>query len=145
MSNGNTENKITLVVPVDADAKEFEVALPDLEKVFEKLDRVSIESDVASFELKKDTFGDLGNDDIVLSASKLDRDSLPDNLKQSLPAGVDEVIDLNAYVSDQKVSQFQEAIEVSIPYTLKDGEDPAKVSFYLLKDRRGYRKSSRDV
>ncbi len=132
--NGTTENKITLVVPVDSDAKEFEVALPDLDKIFEKLDRVSIESELASFELKKDTFGDLGNDDIVLSASKLDRENLPEHLKESLPEGVSEVIDLNAYVANQKVSQFQQAIEVSIPYTLKDGEDPEKVSFYLLND-----------
>ena len=130
----NSESKITLVVPVDEDAREFEVALPDLEKVFEQLDRVSIESDLASFELKKDTFGELGNDDIRLSATKVDRESLPENLQASLPEGVREVIDLNAYVDQEKVSRFNKPIEVSVPYTLKEGEDPEKVSVYLLND-----------
>jgi hypothetical protein len=131
---GNTESKITLNVPGDDNAKEIEVALPKLEKVFEQVDRVSVESEIASFEIKKDTFGELGNDGIKLSATKLDKESLPENLRESIPEGVNEVIDLNAYVKDQKVSNFSAAIEVSMAYTLKKGEDPEKVCVYLLND-----------
>ncbi len=130
----NSESKITLNVPADKNAKELEVALPKLEKVFEQVDRVSIESEIASFEIKKDTFGELGNDGIKLSATKLDKESLPENLRESIPEGVNEVIDLNAYVKDQKVSNFNAQIEVSMPYTLKNGEDPEKVCVYLLND-----------
>ncbi|MDD3394226.1 MAG: S-layer homology domain-containing protein, partial [Anaerotignum sp.] len=130
----NSESKITLNVPADKNAKELEVTLPKLEKVFEQVDRVSVESDIASFEIKKDTFGELGNDGIKLSATKLDKESLPENLRESIPDGVNEVIDLNAYVKDQKVSNFNAQIEVSMPYTLKNGEDPEKVCVYLLND-----------
>ncbi|MBN2286965.1 MAG: S-layer homology domain-containing protein, partial [Tissierellales bacterium] len=130
----NMESKITLNISTDMDAKELEVALPNLEKVFEQVDRVRIESDIASFEIKKDTFGELGNDGIELSVIKIEKSSLPENLIELIPEGINEIIDLNAYVKEEKVSNFNVPIEVSLPYTLKEGEDPEKVSIYLLND-----------
>ncbi|MDK2867931.1 MAG: hypothetical protein PWP38_2246 [Clostridiales bacterium] len=128
------EDKLILNIPADEDIKMLAITLPKLTGAFEQVDRVSIESAVASFEIQKDTFGTLGNDGIKLSAEKLDRESLPANLKAYLPADVESIIDLNAYVNDQKVSNFNVPIEVSVPYILKAGEDPEKVSVYLLND-----------
>lgn len=135
LSNGlKTKNRVTLNIPTVQDAKNIEVMLPDLENVFKQVDKINIESNLVSFEISKDSIEEDGNDNIKLSATKVDKDALPLNLRDRLPNGVESVFDLNAFVKDSQISNFNKPIEVSVPYTIKMGEDPEKISVYLLND-----------
>lgn len=128
------EKKVTVEVPVADDSKEVEVDLPSLEEVFTKVDKVKVESKIASFELQKGTFGNEEASALKLSASNVDVNELDEDLKAKVPAGVTTIVDLNAFVSGEQVTKFKKPIDVAIPYTLKEGEVAEKVSVYLLTD-----------
>lgn len=138
---------ITFTVPEIENVEEVEVTLPPLQEVFEKVDIVKVTSEVASFEIDKETFGeDSGN--VTLSAARVD-DAVVEELLAKQPEDnkipADAVlIDLNAHVettdsdtgetTTTKVSSFNKKITVSLPYQLAEGQDPEKVSVYLVKD-----------
>lgn len=128
------EKKVTVEVEVADDAKEVEVDLPSLEEVFTKVDKVKVESKIASFELQKGTFGNEEASALKLSASNVDVNDLDEDLKTKVPAGVTTIVDLNAFVSGEQVTKFKKPIDVAIPYTLKEGEVAERVSVYLLTD-----------
>lgn len=124
--------KMVLEVPTTKSTKEVNVTLPDLTDAFVSVDKVKVESGVASFELGAETFGNKEVAQVKLSASKVDVSTLTNAEKQSVPSGVETLIDLNAYTDGDKVSEFNKTVEVTIPYELKNKEDAEKVSAYLL-------------
>ncbi|GKX31770.1 hypothetical protein SH1V18_42500 [Vallitalea longa] len=126
--------KMVLEVPTTKNTKEVNVTLPDLTDAFVSVDKVKVESGVASFELSAETFGKKEAAQVKLSATNVDVSALTSAQQQSVPSGVETLIDLNAYTDGNKVSEFNKAVEVAVPYELKDGEDAEKVSVYLLTD-----------
>ncbi|WP_304942511.1 S-layer homology domain-containing protein [Vallitalea guaymasensis] len=126
--------KITLEVPTSKTTKEVNVTLPDLTDAFASVDKVTVESDIASFELSAGTFGSEEASEVKLSASNINVDTLTNDQKAALPSGVETVIDLDAHVAGDKVTEFNNPIQVAVPYVMKKGEDPERISVYLLTD-----------
>jgi len=147
------ETKVTVNVETEDDVDEVEVNMPNLNSTFEQVDKVKVSSSVASFELSKGSIETESDDEteerVSLNAKKLSEEEKAEinaNLApgQTIPEGA-EVIDLTAsvkrvnkstgeVVESRSVSTFKERIKVSVPYTLKEGEDPKSVSVFLLKD-----------
>lgn len=130
--DGNRQLALSLTLEVPASEDNVEVALPDLDKAFEVVDMVKVETETAAFTVGVETFDT--TDKIVLGAETVATSKLSAAQKASLPKGVKNVIDFNASVSGEQVTTFGQPIVVSVPYTLQDGQDPEKVSFYLLTD-----------
>ncbi|GMQ56966.1 hypothetical protein AN1V17_13600 [Vallitalea sediminicola] len=126
--------KITLEVPTSKTTKEVNVTLPNLTDAFISVDKVTVESDIASFELSAGTFGIEETAEVKLSASNINVDTLTNDQKVALPSGVETVIDLDAHVDGSQVSEFNKPIQVAVPYELKKDEDPERISVYLLTD-----------
>ncbi|QUI24995.1 S-layer homology domain-containing protein [Vallitalea pronyensis] len=130
--DGNRELAVSLTLQVPATQENVEIALPDLEDAFEAVDMVKVETETAAFTVGVETF--TSTKDIVLSADTVATTQLSATQKAALPSGVKNVIDLNATVAGEQVTTFGQAIQVTVPYTLSSGQDPEKVSFYLLTD-----------
>lgn len=58
---------------------------------------------------------------------------VPQTARSQIPAN-SPVIDLGAKVGGENISSFGEPMEVSIPYTINENEDPAEITVFLLKD-----------
>ncbi|MFP4456645.1 MAG: S-layer homology domain-containing protein [Clostridia bacterium] len=147
------ETKVTINVDTDEDVDEVDVTVPNLDDAFEKVDKVKVSSRVASFELEKDTIETSSDENyeerINLNAKKPTAEELEairSNLApgQNIPEGA-EVINLTASVkrvnretgeveSTRSVTNFNQRIKVSVPYTLKEGEDPKEVSVFLVQE-----------
>ncbi|HOJ10989.1 MAG TPA: S-layer homology domain-containing protein [Clostridiales bacterium] len=94
---------------------------------------VVVTTDVAEFtvpadaiELKKDSV-------IVLNSEKKDNEALSDEVKKRV--GDAPVYDFYFTVDNERVAKFNKLITVSIPYTLKEGEDAEKVTVFYINEK----------
>jgi hypothetical protein len=129
------DKKLSIHIP-KAGKEEIETTLSSgvIEKALQHgLNRVEVKTEVAGFNISSETFGDRAkNEDISLSAKKVDTSKLPEASKKQIPSkGI--VIDFDARVGGERISSFHEPIEVSIPYEdrVKKGE---RVTVFFLKD-----------
>lgn len=131
------EKKVAVEVPAVEGADEVETDIPAgvLDTVAANaIDIVEIKSEVADFGITPGTFGNSARGkDVSMGAKKVTREEIPEPAREQVPEN-SPVVDLNAKVAGQKVSQFEEPIEVAIPYTLSEGENPDSVTVFLLKD-----------
>jgi len=124
---------VVLEIP-ETGENSIEVALPagSIDDVFNAgVDSVDIKTELATFSITKETFGDTAvGKDIVLGANTVSESEIPTGA--NIPEG-SLVVDLNAAVNGEKVSEFSKAIKVGIPYngTATNGES---VTVFLLKD-----------
>ncbi|MBF8982532.1 S-layer homology domain-containing protein [Lutibacter sp. B2] len=129
------ENKVTIEIP-KTDKKEIETKLPkDAMKILQEkgIEKAAIKTESAVFNLTPKTFAEEENNkEIGLSAKEIDRNTLTPLQKHKVPKGCI-LVDLNAKAGQEKVSNFNEPIEVSVPYKgiVKKGE---VVQVFLLKD-----------
>ncbi|MCF8011610.1 MAG: S-layer homology domain-containing protein [Clostridiales bacterium] len=132
------EVSTSVSVEVPATGKdEVETNLPagTLETLAENnVDKLNVKTEVASFGLSADTFGEESKGkDVSLSASNINHEDLPGAAKNLVPSD-STVVDLNASVDGNKTSNFEKPVEVSIPYTLNEGEDPDEVTVFVVND-----------
>ncbi|MBF8982541.1 S-layer homology domain-containing protein [Lutibacter sp. B2] len=129
------EKKISIEIP-HTEKEEIETNLPSnmMDTLKENgIEKVEIKTEVASFNVTPKTFGDNANDkEISLSAKKIDRNKLSALAKNKIPED-SPIIDLNARVGQEKISKFEEPIEISIPYEGKVKEEKA-IKVFFLKD-----------
>ncbi|MCT4594919.1 MAG: S-layer homology domain-containing protein [Anaeromicrobium sp.] len=132
-SDEEFERKLTIEV-VDAGKEEIETNLPSnmMETLREnRIKKLSIKTEVAEFNVTLKTFGDKGNDkEISLSAKKIDRNDLSALARYKIPEG-SPIVDLNARVGQEKVSKFEDPIEIRIPYEEKVKEEKEVKVFFL--------------
>ncbi|MCT4621789.1 MAG: S-layer homology domain-containing protein [Marinisporobacter sp.] len=132
-SKKKMENEVMIKIP-KADQKEIEAKLPkEMMKVLKENDikQAHIKTETTIFTLTRDTFEEKDKE-IALSSKAIDRNGLTTLQKNKVPKGC-MVVDLNAKVGEEKVSNFNEPISVSIPYKgeVKKGET---VQVFLLND-----------
>ncbi|MEV5025397.1 endo-1,4-beta-xylanase [Paenibacillus sp. LPE1-1-1.1] len=97
--------------------------------------RIQIDTGLAKLELPSSLFA--GSDqtaDVALSVSKVDPAKLSEEVRSKV--GNNAVLDFNLSVGGEQISQFgaDQAIHVSIPYTLKPGENAGAVVIYYISD-----------
>lgn len=127
-----------VVVEVPATGKEqVETKLPagTFEALADiKVDKLEVKTEVASFSVAPDTFGEEAKGkDVILAAARVKREDLPAAARNRVPPN-SIVVDLDASVGGSRVSNFNNPVEVSIPYTLGEDENPGEVTVFLLKD-----------
>ena len=76
--------------------------------------------------------GAAASGDITITIEKADIESLSDEVKELV--GDRPVYDFSVMSGDTQVSSFGGSVEISLPYTLRDGEDPDAVVVYYIDD-----------
>ena len=95
-------------------------------------------SSIVTIEMDAATLKGLGNQmgkDLEITAKKVDisqREGISQEMKDKI--GDRTVLDLTVMSGSKEISNFEGLVRVSIPYTLKQGEDPNTVVLYLLRD-----------
>ncbi|BEP30371.1 S-layer homology domain-containing protein [Helicovermis profundi] len=133
ISNKKVQAVVTIKVPLVEGAKTTEVTLPKLKDVFDVVDTVKVQSPQASFEINKNTFNNLKGGDVALSAETVKLTDMLQSKRKNIPSGAT-VIELNAKVAGEKVNKFNKPMNITIPYTLAEGENTNEVTVFLLQD-----------
>ncbi|QZY55704.1 S-layer homology domain-containing protein [Crassaminicella profunda] len=132
------EKKLAIEIS-DVHKEEIEANLPsNLVEVIKEnnIEKVAIKTEIASFDITPNTFGEKAeNREISLSAKKIDRNDLPALTRHKIPED-SLIVDLNAKLGQEKVSNFEEPITITIPYEGKVEEGKEIKVFYLKDDGR---------
>lgn len=121
--------KVEKLVQIEIESSEETVLeLPEMGKLFELVDAVEIKSNFATIKLTKQSM----NDDT--SAPKIEIKPVD---KSALPASVkaENVIDFGLVQDDKAVEKFAKPITITIPYTLKEGENPDHITAFYLDEK----------
>jgi hypothetical protein len=114
------------------------VSKADMDKLIKDGSSLKAKSSVATIEMDADTLKGLGNEmgkDLEITVKKIDisnQEGITQEMKDKI--GDRPVLDLTVMSGNKQISSFDGKVTVSIPYTLKKGEDPSTVVIYLLKD-----------
>lgn len=114
------------------------VSKADMDKLVKDGSTLKAKSSIATVEMDAATLKGLGSQmgkDLEITAKKVDvsqREDISQEMKEKI--GDRPVLDLTVMSGSQQISKFDGNVKVSIPYTLKDGENPSTVVIYLLKD-----------
>ncbi|AUS95208.1 hypothetical protein CDQ84_10720 [Clostridium thermosuccinogenes] len=99
--------------------------------VEKKLDKIAIDTGIAVISIAPhDMFAE---GEVRLEAAKVDKDTLPEDIKALV--GNNAVYDFNLTVDGKALDKFAEPVEISIPYTLKAGENPEKLTVFYINDK----------
>ncbi|QXM05269.1 S-layer homology domain-containing protein [Crassaminicella indica] len=127
------EKRLTIAVAEDTN-KEIEVNLPsDMIKTIKEngIEKVEVNTQTALFNVTPKTFGEGAEDkEIVLSAKKVDRKDLSALTRHKIPED-SIIVDLSAKVGEEKISNFNEPMIISIPYKGKIEKGKEIEVFYL--------------
>ena len=115
-----------------------EVTKADMDKLIKDGGTLKAKSSIATIELDAATLKGLGNQmskDLEIKATRVDisqREDISQAMKDKI--GDRPVLDLTVMSGTKQISKFDGSVRVSIPYTLKQGEEPSTIVLYLLKD-----------
>lgn len=110
------------------------MAAEDLAKIADSETDVSVSGDVGTVRLPPQVAQNLASseEEVSVGISTADRSKMTD--EQRSAAGDREVYDLFATVGGQTVSQLGGEVTITVPYTLRAGEDPSHVTVYYIAD-----------
>lgn len=131
------ENTITIKVKLADGTKKIEVDFPWQSLDFKKkIDFVKVDTGFAIVSIRPSLLTKADGTaaaNVQLSVTKVDIATLPENVKGQLNGR--EVFDFNLSVDGAKFSEFKgNEIQISVPYSLKLGENPNKVIIYDIDD-----------
>ncbi len=130
------QNKVIIKVP-KLNKDEIETKLPSniMKTLKEKeIEKVKVETEIASFNITPKTFGEKAEGkEISLNEKKVDRDELTEAQKKIVPEN-SIVVDLDSKLGEEKVSSFDDPIEISIPYEAEVEEGKTVKVFFLGDD-----------
>lgn len=119
----------------DTGVKAAEVELPSniITAAKEKgIDKIAVDTGIATIAVTPDALTVTGTEKVTLNASIMDKEQLPEEVKAAV--GDETVYDFNAFVGETRVSSFNKPLEIAVPYTLKAGEDPDKITVFYIND-----------
>lgn len=135
--SGTTAVEVKVEIKTDSTAKAVEAALPvdTLKEMAKQANTMlTVSSPVADITLDQDALAAIVNkagSQVTLSAEKVDSSSLPAETKEKI--GDAPVYDLKVLGSSGTISDFKGGkATVSVPYELKQGENPAQVAVYYI-------------
>ena len=140
----NDSNALELLKPEQITDDLTSVSLPkaDLATISEKIaehetiNSVSIATSTGTIVVEQEVLAGIleSTDAETVSFAVNDaKDKLTEEQKQAV--GNNPVFEINIHADDQKVTSFNgKTITISLPYELKDGEDPNNIVIYHLKD-----------
>ncbi len=137
-------NSVTLVDKENIEGTVTSVTIPvsDLETISKQIENnenvnsVSIATSAGEVIIEKEVLNDIienTNAETIVVEVVDAKDQL--NEEQKKTVGDNPVYDVNIHAGDEKITSFNgKTITISIPYELKDGEDPNNLVVYYLKD-----------
>ena len=140
----NDSNALELLKPEQITDDLTSVSLPkaDLATISEKIaehetiNSVSITTSTGTIVVEQEVLADILESteaETVSFAVNDAKDKLTEEQKQAV--GNNPVFEINIHADDQKVTSFNgKTITISLPYELKEGEDPNNIVIYHLKD-----------
>lgn len=136
-SNKILEKKLSVVMPPVKELNEVEISLPgevmDIAKM-NKISKIEIKTDIADFSISANTFGEsMKGKDIALNVRKVAKEQLSDSAQKEV-ADNTTIAELNVTIEGKKVDKFNEPMEISLMYNLKEDDDPESITVFLLKD-----------
>ncbi len=127
------QSEIRIDTTVEADCSRADVTLPGaLFRVAREkgIDGITVASSVAAITIPPDAFSTDIEGNLSLSAALVNREDLPEDLREI--AGDNPVYDFNLSAGGENISSFQKPLTITIPYTLKEGEDPEKITVFYI-------------
>jgi len=136
-SNKTLEKKLSVEMPPVKELNEVEINLPgevmDIAKM-NKISKIEIKTDIADFSISANTFGEsVKGKDVSLNARKVAKEQLSGSAQKELPDNTT-IVDLNVTIEGKNVDKFNEPMEVSLVYNLKEDDDPESITVFRLKD-----------
>ena len=132
IDSNNTEGELTSVTVSTTDLQTISDKLEDNEQV----NSVSITTSTGTIVVEQEVLAGILESteaETVSFAVNDARDKLTEEQKQAV--GNNPVFEINIHADDQKVTSFNgKTITISLPYELKEGEDPNNIIIYHLKD-----------
>ncbi|WP_400260559.1 chitobiase/beta-hexosaminidase C-terminal domain-containing protein [Candidatus Methanomassiliicoccus intestinalis] len=142
VSSGSAAVELVDTNNIEGELTSVTVSIADLQTILDKLENnenvnsVSIATSIGTIVVEQEVLADIleSTDAETVSFAVNDaKDKLTEEQKQAV--GNNPVFEINIHADDQKVTSFNgKTITISLPYELKDGEDPNNIVIYHLKD-----------
>ena len=94
------------------------------------IDRIAVDTGIATISIAPDAIATEGQDTVTLSAAKVDAASL--TTEQKAAAGDNQVYEFGALAGSTKITSFSKPVEITVPYTLKDGETAGNITVFYM-------------
>lgn len=139
LSNNVIDSKVEAVLEIKAQSAQSvtmsETSVPA--ELFsaassKKIARIAFSSSVATIKIIPDVINSKPGENIVLKAKIAENSDLTQ--EQAKVVGNSKVYDFSISSGENRISTFAKPVEVSIPYTLKQGEDPEKVTAFYINE-----------
>jgi hypothetical protein len=135
------ERKVETVLQIEAKSEDgtqttsSEVTVPS--ELFTKaqengVDKIAITSDVAKVSINPSVIGDRAGATVSLSVEVVSNDTLSEEIRNIV--GDNKVYDFNLFIGEDRISSFNEPVEISLPYTPVEGEDPKFATVFFVDD-----------
>ncbi len=127
---------VEIRIDAPADARSVETILPKVaveSAAGSKISALKVSTPIAAITLDGksiDTISKKAADDVRITVSKVGISVLPEELKQIV--GGRPVFDFSIRSGDTTISRFDGGVTVTVPYTLKDGEDADSIIIYNI-------------
>lgn len=134
--DANTDIAIKLEITATADAKAVEVALTgeSLTKLVDsKADILTVSTPIGTMSFDKNTVSSISKQaagTVTITAIKVETSTLTEEVQQKV--GDRPVVSFDINSGDKAISQFGGNVTVTIPYTLKAGENPKAIVAYYI-------------
>lgn len=97
-----------------------------------KIDKIAVDTGIAKIAISPDAVTSKAGDTISLSANKVQASTLSAATRAAV--GDSQVFDFTVTVSDTRITTFKKPVEVTLPFTLKAGDNPEKVTVFYLNE-----------
>ena len=122
-------------IEVQVNGNEAELPADSLSKLAESNTTIKVSTNAGTLELSPEASKNLaeqGSEKISLSINEVDKDQL--NERQQEVVGDAPVFDLNAKAGEQDIHDLGGTVTITVPYELKDGEDPNDIAVFYVDD-----------
>lgn len=127
---------VEIIVTAPEGTSEISTTIPEtaVQEVADKgINALTISTSVADITFDKDAISTITGQtdgDVKITAGKIDINTLDESIKQTI--GDRPVFNFSVTSGDKTISEFGGSVEISVPYTPKDGEDTDAIVIYYI-------------
>ena len=135
-AEGVANTRVEIKVEAPEDVKTVEAGIPKeaVQAMTEgDINKFTVSTPIASITFDAGALSTISQEaggDISITVSEADTSSLPDQVQETI--GDRPVFNFNVTSGDKSISKFNGYVEVSVPYTPKEGEDTDSIIIYYI-------------
>lgn len=118
-----------------AESATVEVPAESLSKIAESEVKLKLKTDMGEIEIPPEVAKNLASvegEKVSLAISKADKEEL--NNKQQDAVGDSPIFNLSAKSDENEIHELGGTVKITVPYELKEGEDPAKIAVWYIDE-----------